>query len=419
MKNLENLGDRISREDLNCLLGSEVIKENDKRKQKIASLVNDKKILPVIGCGVSVPYGLPTWKSLTTRLFPQCFEHRRADHGYVMKHYINVWKNLCKDFYEKKKSTGCDPLTEIRNGIIKGDITPPGCNDTLEYAEYIKLDFNGISDQFDESFRDKICHTLEFEGKDPLPDKKHEFTEVELKNKMPSALSVCADIMRKHHIDAVTYNFDNLLEAILELKNSLDPDNMVYINSITDAKTMRDRWDYDAINIYHVHGYVGLKGLDELVTKGGGSVKDLMSRRLIFAESDYYDAEHYLYDWMHAIQAEQMSKKHMIFLGFSGQDYNFKRILKNVRPNHELLTNHGQFEHYIFLCIEDIIKEIKLPYSILEDDGMYQDAMKLMMNSIMYYKELYLRSHGILPIWTGRELLPYDLIDIRDYGKSL
>ena len=100
-----------------------------------------------------------------------------------------------------------------------------------------------------------------------------------------------------------------------------------------------------------------------------------------------------------------MVSKSMIFIGFSGQDYNFKRIIHNIDKEE---IEHGREQHYIFLCMEDIISTI----SVKRGENLTKDEVVLLAYSFMRLREQYLNAYGIRPIWTSWKKLPEDLAGV-------
>lgn len=59
--------------------------------------------------------------------------------------------------------------------------------------------------------------------------------------------------------------------------------------------------------------------------------KETMSKEVILTESDYYKEERINYSWTNTIQSYVLGRANVIFIGFSGTDYNFRRLLKYIR----------------------------------------------------------------------------------------
>jgi len=142
---------------------------------------------------------------------------------------------------------------------------------------------------------------------------------------------------------------------------------------------------YQQQKIYHVHGRVPLISFSDASE----------SKSIVFAENEYMLAEKYTYDWLNAVQAERIHRKDMMIIGFSVQDYNFKRILHNLSPlppdeqkrlmkEVERVLNkrkekqpenkNAEFDpdihiHFIFLLVEDFLRNTRLPQKAPGDVG--------------------------------------------------
>lgn len=68
-----------------------------------------------------------------------------------------------------------------------------------------------------------------------------------------------------------------------------------------------------------------------------------MSAKVILAESDYYEEEQVNYSWTNVLQSYGMLRTNMIFLGFSGADYNFRRLVKHIEKE-----KRDRQQYYIF-----------------------------------------------------------------------
>ncbi len=98
------------------------------------------------------------------------------------------------------------------------------------------------------------------------------------------------------------------------------------------------------IRVYHPHGKIHLFS----------EWKPRESDNIVLTESSYYSMESKVYNWANSIQAKALAEKSCVFVGFSGADYNFRRIIKNC---HELKDGE-EARHYIFIGINSLVKKI-------------------------------------------------------------
>ena len=130
------------------------------------------------------------------------------------------------------------------------------------------------------------------------------------------------------------------------------------------------------------------------------------------------------YSWQNSVQAKALMDTSCAFIGFSGDDYNFRRIIKNVdcacKPR-----------HYIFFCLNDLFHELyqeevdkryeeellmsaaggdsevkkdEIRRELLEDKNFVYENIQLIDRLFAQYH--YWRRHGIIPIWTTFDELP-------------
>lgn len=365
---------------------------------------SSRKILPVLGSGISAPAGLPTWDNLLNLLFPIRLEMQMLPP-------------------EIKSSLLQDPQKygDVLDALNTGNMIPPYCGDYLEYGEYIKqaCDNGNPTIQGQEFLERTKKAMIDYRG--------NTFTCSDIQDQENYILGKVSRLIFRFSLNAITYNFDNLLEACLAIVCGAQN-----VKCIAEADKMYTDWDLSTIKVYHVHGSLQMDGLEAYGTA---------SQKITFAESEYYDAEHFGYEWLNAVQAERIHHKNMVIIGFAAQDFNFKRILRNMKPYDtvkkvEDLTKDDPI-HFIFLPVEDIFKSIKLPLDMLTEQQMVNHAdfpqemktrlsahllkgilkdeekilkqnyfLKAVIATYMIYKEEYLHKYHIYPIWTSHTVLP-------------
>lgn len=133
--------------------------------------------------------------------------------------------------------------------------------------------------------------------------------------------------------EVLTYNYDNCIELCLNMRAKI-PKKKINTISYNDKEIV---FKPHMINVAHVHGKVNI--LDRADNSDG----------IILAESSYRDMEKTEYLWQNTVQAHAMLNNPCLFVGFSAQDYNFRRIIKNC----ENIKNT-----YIIFTIDDIIRNV-------------------------------------------------------------
>lgn len=201
----------------------------------------------------------------------------------------------------------------------------------------------------------------------------------------------------------VNYNFDNLLEYCLKCQ-ALGAD----YQSVIDGN-----WaDPDkSIHIYHPHGYLPLKG-----TFKSDEEEEQDSKRIILAESDYYEMEQYSYSWENFVLARALQDSTCMFFGFSGNDYNFRRILKNL-----VLSPNKKESHFLVVTIDQMVESLFFQgeNEMCRKEGLLKrieclqkdcpENFKRCRERLYKYlalKEGYWKTKGFIPIWTTKQDLP-------------
>lgn len=207
--------------------------------------------------------------------------------------------------------------------------------------------------------------------------------------------------------DVITYNYDDLLENSLysRLEGEKTKSREI-IKSISYTDTDK-RLEERKINICHIHGKVSRVSDDH------------DSEQLVLSESSYHDIEAADYKWIHTVQADAMINSTCLFVGFSAEDYNFRRI---VRKNEKTEQN------YIFFAINDFVNAVfgkiveeNQDLSPETKDEIYKDIFnstnnyryeKLMLAFLVESKMKYWEKQNIQPIWTTLDELPNILLEL-------
>lgn len=148
---------------------------------------------------------------------------------------------------------------------------------------------------------------------------------------------------------------------------------------------------------------------------------DKMSKKLILSESSYHDIEAEEYKWIHTVQATAMANNTCVFVGFSAEDYNFRRIArKNEKTN----------QSYIIFAVNDFVTAIFGEYVDSESKKQKKDKSqiyeelfqneaqcryeKLMLTFLIDSKTRYWEKQNIIPIWTTLDELPEIISSLKD-----
>ena len=390
--------------------------KNDENLEKLREQLNSDDWILCLGAGVSISVGLPNWYGLigkiSAEMIPvpdkcQDFSRNQAFVQDVTRFYKDNQNN--DNFYRQ--------LQSALNGEYNNVFTSINVLEAAEYIlNYLKEDLRRTEKDGEEEggvFQEKVDfylnHLIQKACRFPVnPDSDREEFEKKLKDTTLLAVARLMKTDRDSLIhNAVTFNYDDLLETTLEKICGCDPDK---IHSIVKADKLSgltgNEW-----NIYHVHGRIP-------VVPGG---KLEMSPGVILTESDYYREEQINYSWNNIVQSYMMLRANMIFIGFSGTDYNFRRLVKYVK-NEEAVKS----ERVIFFSVDDIVKsvffgiadkEMVLDSYIKEmnkEDSKYS-FQKLFINYLINAQTIYWEAYGMTVIWTSHEQLFHDLESLHGF----
>jgi len=396
------------------ILGEDIWKFNLENYEQLKKEIENGSVTWVLGAGISVPAGLPNWEKLLAKMWARL--------SLFEKHNKSSNQNSGDKAFEeaKKKKRACHPNYPIYRK--KMDIAFQG-----EYKEIFEGENMLATAEYMWAYIDLLLLGNEAEKgrgilkmrilKALLQDALYvSFQEDELKNILSKqAVGNLAVLLKKQGAGTViTYNYDDLLEFCLDKIAGASAEEVKVICNYDDEKA----GERGKINIHHLHGALRL-------TKNKFSHE---SEKIILTEYSYYELEQKAYIWENSVQAKGLTDAKCVFMGFSGDDDHFRRIIKNMEENRSC-------RHYIFLCLNDLFdkvykKEVDMRYQeyrdslgnpawtheeieeetdrirseVLASDEFVYEWLQL-INKI-YAQYHYWRKHGIIPIWTTFAELP-------------
>lgn len=406
------------------------IEKLDSLKKSLTDRPPAKEWVLCLGAGVSISAGLPDWYGLLARMTAQImptpisFElQNNTDVGQISasafgkntsekENYIEDYMAFKSDMKSNLAILAKDKkYLKMAEAAQNGEYKYVFQNiNVLESAEYIRnylahqLTPQTGADISKESTEKNITwHINYYIQQSCIRGLKYSIESDEMKK---SALGAVARFLKsgKDSLihDVITYNFDNLLEEYLRKNCACTGES---IHSVIKTDPLPQFGDKNAWNIYHVHGRIPVFECES----------EKMSAEVILTESDYYKEERINYSWSNTIQSYIFGRANMIFIGFSGTDYNFRRLLKYIN------RDRNEFhERYIFFSVDDIVnavfdRELQDGHSISEciqmmnmDDSQYAYE-KLMINYLIHARTIYWLKYGIKVIWTSHEELPENL----------
>ena len=293
-----------------------------------------KRLEFIIGAGVTASLGFPTWVSLVSQTVG-----RRLHLFDIQSKYDEIpEKETTKDLH--KKILDCSAaLVKQREGFEKGGSEAfDGC-DMLEIAEYV---LNSFKENIHGAQGKMVDDIANYKVTELVYDCLH-MSEEDFKKRLDekyktSTIRAIVDVIKKSYEifgyqEVLTYNYDNCIELCLDMCARI-PKKEINTISYNDKEIV---FKPHMINIAHVHGKVNI------FDRGDNS------DGIILAESSYRDMERTEYLWQNTVQAHAMLNNPSLFVGFSAQDYNFRRIIKNC----ENIENT-----FIIFTIDDIIRNV-------------------------------------------------------------
>ncbi len=389
----------------------------------------------VLGAGISKPSEMPLWGPLISKMM-----------GYAIQY--DLAGNMTPRFYTKDTPEG-SRLLEQSKKMINGDLRLLGRVNPLEAAEYVAQLFydrkstGHIRRKLEEAaVSSMICRIVDASKtpKDLLFSEDHPFSDLEKKVNggvsLADAVKEAGTAKKKviaeqntmfavsHLLSAengircaMTYNYDPLVQ-----------EHMLDLFGIEEAQlvTHPGRWNETAVGvagtreIFHVHGFVpGQRHL----ARHCGRIFPSLSGPLVLSEDSYYRIEREeAYNWSSSIQSYLLNKYNCLFVGFSADDYNFRRILRQ-RGDKDNADPSCPHYHYLILTIDDWIQDIyqdvcssrirKKDSTVSKDEleSLSQDSILLLQYALdarVHYWERF----NIIPIWITINEIPHLLTSL-------
>lgn len=403
---------------LRDLLIKEMYEKNEEKLSNLkAGLDGDEDWLLCLGAGVSQSCGVPGWYDLLSRMLARTMAfypaHEKdnkeieAISSFVENNRNNgVYLKKLESFYQGKYS-------KVLNGM-----------DALEAAEYVKKvvevhknneDSENI--ELKEKIENRYIEKLIRESCkiDKLPDKS--------KSDEGRTLKAITHLMKNKIKTALTYNYDDLVEkGLLEYEGIGEE----FIKSVVPGEKI-EHLTGDIRKIFHIHGSIPI--IERENSKG----------KIVLTEASYYEEERDGYSLANVLQSYAMTHYNLIYVGFSGADYSFRRILRGL----------GKMDYktkrYIFFCLDDVLEsiiticcreKIKLKIEngekkekgnessgeewkyvledIVNDTKDEYNFEKVLINHIVWAKTQYWEDHGLSVIWSTLDELPGCLCSLVD-----
>ncbi len=384
----------------------------DTRQQLIneakEALVGRYAPMLVLGAGVSVPAKLPGWKKLVSALF-----------GYGL---VSVRHNTERYFKRELEPNFIPRETELIAALINGDVSILDSSNVLETGQYIEeMLGNAYTESWvrNEELKEALGLIIDkgVSAKDAKEKLEHGDSAADPK-KLPvnrkcwpreNTLLAVAYILSSNTVfhQAITYNYDTYVEEYMQEIYSSGNEVITHIdgwNQYRSSKTFTE--------IFHVHGCVPTKYFREKSPLEPGDPRE--SKTIILSEDSYYGVEDgETYNWMNSVQSEALNRSTCIFVGFSGEDYNFRRILRQLGRG----QRGSRPKHYMLVTIEDSYKKIHDECK-KQWGSEAEEYARILLDRVLMAKEDYWGRFGFYPIWVTVEDIPEILLSLAHAGGA-
>lgn len=307
---------------------------------EIRNAIAEDRATLVLGAGVSMPMKMPNWLGLISKMA-----------GYA-RQYGDYADGELRDSEDIRRL-----CVRLEQELINGELTLFNGVNVLESGQYIEQALRDAADK--KSVQELLKETLSIiiaQSLTPtrwikekwkkdyprLSPRRNQLLAARHNSLCAAAYLLCA---KNGFRRALTYNFDTLVQEYLIDIFRVNPDR-IFTHPGEWSKYPR-KGVRDPIDMFHVHGCIPRR--ENLQKPSRAFPKK--SEQIILTESSYYDTEQSgAYNWQNSLQSYYLNRDHCVFVGFSADDYNFRRILRQM-------GNGKHPKHYLILTIDSVAQE--------------------------------------------------------------
>ena len=367
--------------------------------KEIKEQVKKDQATLALGAGISIPAQLPGWCGLITQLF-----------GYALQFSRYTEKPNIAFSHQKQQC-------RLENELIKGNLTMFEGGNVLEAGQYISLLLersvrNNLGEELLKEPISAIIHNG-LRASDLEGAKQCKCSQAKRLQAKKDSLRAVSYLLQTENgfRRALTYNYDTLVEDCLIDLFQVKPARI--ISHPGEWCSVTQEGISDPINIFHVHGCVLRKEYQN--DHRYSNLKE--SKRIILSEDSYYNAERQeIYNWMNSIQSYFLNRDTCVFVGFSADDYNFRRILRQM--GNDGLPQKVRPKHYLVLTIDDLIRDLwhnvcrnNLGAENINSEGIRAQVL-LLFRKQLKMKAAYWKRYNFFPIWVTIQDIPDILLSL-------
>lgn len=390
----------VSLPTVELLLDPDARKNRSRYQMEIRQAIAEDCATLVLGAGVSMPMGMPNWLGLISKMA-----------GYARQYVDHADEGLKDNEDVRRLCVG------LEKELISGELTLFNGVNVLESGQYIEQALRDVAGK--KSVQELLKETLSIIVARSLTPTQ--WIEEKWKKDYPRCSprrnrllaaghnSLCAAaylLCAKHGFRrALTYNFDTLVQEYLIDIFQVNPDR-IFTHPGEWSKYPR-KGVRDPIDMFHVHGCIPRR--ENLKKPSCAFPKK--SERIILTESSYYDTEQSgAYNWQNSLQSYYLNRDHCVFVGFSADDYNFRRILRQM-------GSEKHPKHYLILTIDNVAQETwatvcrRRLFSNVTAEQVREEALQLLKLQLDM-KTKYWNRYGFHPIWVTVEDIPTYLLSL-------
>ena len=313
-----------------------------------------KHLVLFLGAGVSIPYGIPSWKNLVLELLFEQVEHTRRL-GNMWPHYRRALASWMTDYFDYS------PLVLAR--MVERDAKK-------------RAKKKGVQQPADgeQIFLEKLRTQLYVQYKPPRVKR--------------TTLQAVADLIKRSKGNVrgvVSFNFDGLLEEELAKRK-------VPTVSIVDGS----RQHSGSFRIIHPHGFVPRQG-------------PIDRDHLIFTEDDYHKLTETTFHWGLSEIVSELRHSTVLFIGLSMSDPSLRRLLDATRnsdipPHWQVQLRHQVHDHEQRAAMDDVANRARhwgeiLGYAEQSDPPQMAQALNDVLRQADTYDRALFETMGVKTIW--------------------